>query len=118
MGCGSGAGITAHTCGYFALLPRCLVESSGEISLQLREGDGCLTSGGVARGEVFLVDGVPLVLVLGGSLAAADTHVPVLAADLEFEVAVPFNDDLSHTLHHAVTLWEDTGRWKKIELYE
>ena len=55
------AGITARTCGCFALLPRRLVESSGEISLQLREGDGCLTSGGVARGEVFFVDGIPLV---------------------------------------------------------
>ena len=35
------------------------------------------------------------------SLAAADTHITVLAADDQLEVAVPFDDDLSHALHHA-----------------
>ena len=50
---------------------------------------------------MLLVLGVPLVHVLGRSLAAADTHVPVLAADDQFEVAVPLDDDLPHALPHG-----------------
>ena len=50
---------------------------------------------------MLLVLCVALVLLLGLSLAAADTHITVLAADDQLEVAVPFDDDLSHALHHA-----------------
>ena len=46
---------------------------------------------------MLLVLGVALVEVLGRSLAAADTHIPVLAADDQFEVAMTLDDDLSHT---------------------
>ena len=49
---------------------------------------------------VFVL-GVPLVEVLGRALAAADTHIAVLAADDQLEVAVPLDDDLSHPLLHA-----------------
>ena len=49
---------------------------------------------------MLLVLGVPLVEVLGRALAAADTHIAVLAADLEFEVSVPLDLDLPHALLH------------------
>ena len=49
---------------------------------------------------MLLVGRVALVEVLVRSLAAADTHVPVLAADDQFEVAVPLDDDLPHALLH------------------
>ena len=39
--------------------------------------------------------GVPLVRLLVRSLAAANTHVPVPAANDQLEVAVPLDDDLS-----------------------
>ena len=94
------AGIKANTCGCFALFHCRLVETSGEVSLQLREGNGCLSRCLEGRRRVLLVLGVPLVHVLGRSLAAADTHVPVLAADDQFEVAVPLDDDLPHALLH------------------
>ena len=48
---------------------------------------------GSARCRVFLVDREPLELVILRSLAAADTHIAVLAADDQLEVALPLDDD-------------------------
>ena len=59
---------------------------------------------------MLLVLGVPLVEVLGRALAAADTHIAVLAADDQLKVAAPLDDDLSHPLLHATGERKDIRR--------
>lgn len=70
------------------------------ISLELREGNSCFSTGEKGGRGVLLVLGVALVLVLVRSLAAADTFISVQPAEDQLQLAVPLDLELLHAPHH------------------